>query len=87
MAVVKITVCDVCQDQTRKAAQYRVGDVDRLTRIYLCAQHAKPVVDLMALTMKARRTYVPTTREEVARTAASTVTFRQPVVKRTRPLS
>ena len=86
MAVVKITVCDVCNDQTRKAAQYRVGDDTRLSRIYLCAQHAKPVVDLLSLTVKARRTYVLTSREEVAARAAAAkkVSRKRPVVKRTR---
>ena len=86
MAVVKTIVCDVCRDITRKAALFRIGGGTSLSRIYLCPEHAEPINALLALTEKARRTYVPTTREEVAAkvAAAKKAPRKQSVAKQAR---
>lgn len=45
-------VCDVCKAKDREVERYKVGPVGKVRTVVLCAEHAKPIVDLQTLLLK-----------------------------------
>ena len=85
MAILRIEVCDVCKDPDRGTAKYRLGDMDKITRMTLCEEHSEPLRVLLAASRtRTRAAHRVTDMLEVAAQKTAPAPKKQ-VVKRTRP--
>jgi len=49
MAIIEVTVCDVCRNPSRGTTRFQVWEGERSAVIDLCDEHAKPLRDLLTL--------------------------------------
>lgn len=47
MALVRITVCDVCEDRHKPVRSYRITSEGRVKGLHLCADHGKSLEELL----------------------------------------
>jgi len=80
MAVIEVTVCDVCRSPNRGTTRFQIWEGESSALIDLCDEHAKPLRDLLKLDQRlniSRRNSATSTRPRKA-------TARKPSVRRKR---
>lgn len=84
MAVVKLRVCDGCQDPNAKGKLkvYRIGDAASLHKYELCGECRKPIDALTRTNRKGQRTPVLTMEELAEQAAAARSATRTPAQRR-----
>ena len=71
MAVIEVTVCDVCRSPNRGTTRFQIWEGESSALIDLCDEHAKPLRDLLKLDQRlniSRRNSATSTRPRKAAT-------------------
>lgn len=87
MAIIEVTVCDVCRNPNRGTTRFQIWEGEGSALIDLCDEHAKPLRDLLKLDQRLainRRNSATSTRLRKAVAEPKVATARKTPTRRKR---